>query len=128
MDFSPSEMQRELRELARKILDEQATPDRLREVERGELNFDDALWGELACANLLGVGAAFDFLSGMKPQSPRWLSRFGLEWLFRLCTEPRRLWKRYLKHNPRFAVLFAMQLAGLKSFDSGAPYQPQGNH
>jgi alkylation response protein AidB-like acyl-CoA dehydrogenase len=55
MDFQPSEMQRELRELARKILEEQATPDRLREVERGELNFDDELWGALARANLLGV-------------------------------------------------------------------------
>ena len=55
MDFHPSEMQRELRDLARKILEEQAAPDRLREVERGELNFDDQLWGELARANLLGI-------------------------------------------------------------------------
>jgi N-acetylglucosaminyldiphosphoundecaprenol N-acetyl-beta-D-mannosaminyltransferase len=38
----------------------------------------------------------------------------GLEWLFRLATEPRRLWKRYLKHNPRFVVLFALQLLGAK--------------
>jgi alkylation response protein AidB-like acyl-CoA dehydrogenase len=55
MDFQPSEIQRELRDLARKILEEQATPDRLREIERGELNFDDQLWGELARANLLGI-------------------------------------------------------------------------
>jgi alkylation response protein AidB-like acyl-CoA dehydrogenase len=55
MDFQPSEMQAELRELARKILEEQATPDRLREIERGELNFDDQLWGALARANLLGI-------------------------------------------------------------------------
>ncbi len=55
MDFQPSEMQRELRDLARKILEEQATPDRLREIERGEVNFDDALWAALARANLLGV-------------------------------------------------------------------------
>jgi alkylation response protein AidB-like acyl-CoA dehydrogenase len=55
MDFHPSEMQRELRELARKILEEEATPDRLREIERGELNFDDQLWGALARANLLGI-------------------------------------------------------------------------
>src|SRR5437762_7402947 len=55
MDFQPSEMQRELRDLARKILEEQATPDRLREIERGELNFDRELWGALARANLLGV-------------------------------------------------------------------------
>ncbi len=61
-------------------------------------------------AVMIGVGAAFDFLSGSKPQAPRWMMRLGLEWLFRLMTEPRRLWKRYLKHNPRFLVLFAKQL------------------
>src|SRR5262245_45467440 len=55
MDFSPSEMQRELRELSRKILEEQATPDRLREIERGARNFDADLWAALARANLLGV-------------------------------------------------------------------------
>ena len=55
MDFQPSEIQRELRDLARKILEEEATPDRLREIERGELNFDDQLWGALARANLLGI-------------------------------------------------------------------------
>ncbi len=67
-------------------------------------------------AVMLGVGAAFDFLAGTKRQAPRWMMRAGLEWLFRLGTEPRRLWKRYLKHNPRFVVLFAMQLLGLKKF------------
>lgn len=61
-------------------------------------------------AVMLGVGAAFDFLAGTKSQAPRWMMRIGLEWLYRLGTEPRRLWKRYLKHNPRFVVLFAMQL------------------
>jgi N-acetylglucosaminyldiphosphoundecaprenol N-acetyl-beta-D-mannosaminyltransferase len=59
-----------------------------------------------------GVGAAFDFLAGTKSQAPRWMMRTGLEWLYRLATEPRRLWKRYLKHNPRFVVLFTMQLMG----------------
>jgi len=63
-------------------------------------------------AVMLGVGAAFDFLAGTKSQAPRWMMRNGLEWLYRLATEPRRLWKRYLKHNPRFVVLFAMQLMG----------------
>jgi N-acetylglucosaminyldiphosphoundecaprenol N-acetyl-beta-D-mannosaminyltransferase len=63
-------------------------------------------------AVMLGVGAAFDFLAGTKSQAPRWMMRIGLEWLYRLATEPRRLWKRYLKHNPRFVVLFAMQLMG----------------
>lgn len=63
-------------------------------------------------AVMLGVGAAFDFLAGTKPQAPRWMMRVGLEWLFRLATEPRRLWKRYLKHNPRFLFFFTLQLLG----------------
>ena len=61
-------------------------------------------------AVMLGVGAAFDFLAGAKPQAPRWMQRRGLEWLFRLATEPRRLWKRYLGQNPRFAVLALAQV------------------
>ena len=61
-------------------------------------------------AVMLGVGAAFDFLAGVKPQAPRWMQDHGLEWTFRLATEPRRLWRRYLKHNPRFAALFAVQV------------------
>jgi N-acetylglucosaminyldiphosphoundecaprenol N-acetyl-beta-D-mannosaminyltransferase len=59
---------------------------------------------------MLGVGAAFDFISGRKRQAPPLVQAMGLEWLFRLCAEPRRLWRRYLKHNPRFVVLFARQL------------------
>jgi N-acetylglucosaminyldiphosphoundecaprenol N-acetyl-beta-D-mannosaminyltransferase len=51
---------------------------------------------------LLGVGAAFDFHAGIKPQAPAILQRAGLEWLFRLCVEPRRLWRRYLRNNPLF--------------------------
>ncbi|HSW49227.1 MAG TPA: WecB/TagA/CpsF family glycosyltransferase, partial [Bryobacteraceae bacterium] len=61
-------------------------------------------------AVMLGVGAAFDFLAGVKPQAPRWMQSSGLEWVFRLGAEPRRLWRRYLKHNSRFAALFALQL------------------
>ncbi len=61
-------------------------------------------------AVLLGVGAAFDFLAGTKPQAPRWMMRAGLEWVFRLCAEPRRLLGRYVKHNPRFVLLFLLQL------------------
>ena len=56
----------------------------------------------LACAQV-GVGAAFDFLAGAKRQAPRLLQHAGLEWLFRLASEPRRLWRRYARHNPRFA-------------------------
>lgn len=58
---------------------------------------------ELDAAVLIGVGAAFDFHSGRVRQAPRWIQRSGFEWLFRLCTEPRRLGPRYLKTTPRFA-------------------------
>jgi N-acetylglucosaminyldiphosphoundecaprenol N-acetyl-beta-D-mannosaminyltransferase len=61
-------------------------------------------------AVMLGVGAAFDFLAGRKRQAPRLLQRLGLEWLYRLVHEPRRLWRRYLYRNPRFVVLFTVQL------------------
>ncbi len=61
-------------------------------------------------AVMLGVGAAVDFLAGTKPQAPRWMQQAGLEWLFRLLTEPRRLWRRYLKHNPRFLLLALFHL------------------
>lgn len=65
-------------------------------------------------AVMLGVGAAFDFYSGRIKQAPDFMQRTGFEWLFRLCTEPRRLWKRYLKHNPRFVFFFGIQLAKAK--------------
>jgi N-acetylglucosaminyldiphosphoundecaprenol N-acetyl-beta-D-mannosaminyltransferase len=55
----------------------------------------------LACV-MLGVGAAFDFLAGRKRQAPTWMQGLGLEWLFRLATEPRRLWRCYLIGNTRF--------------------------
>ena len=61
-------------------------------------------------AVLLGVGAAFDFLAGAKSQAPRWMMCAGMEWIFRLASEPRRLWRRYLRHNPRFVVLALKQL------------------
>lgn len=58
----------------------------------------------------VGVGAAFDFLSGSKPQAPLWMRRSGLEWLFRLLSEPRRLWRRYFYNNPRFIWHISRQL------------------
>jgi N-acetylglucosaminyldiphosphoundecaprenol N-acetyl-beta-D-mannosaminyltransferase len=67
-------------------------------------------------AVMLGVGAAFDFLAGVKPQAPSWMQRNGLEWLFRLSTEPQRLWRRYLKQNPRFAVLALAQILRMRVF------------
>lgn len=59
---------------------------------------------------LIGVGAAFDFLAGTKRQAPRWMQRNGLEWAFRLGTEPRRLWRRYASMIPRFVALATAQL------------------
>jgi len=61
-------------------------------------------------AVLFAVGAAFDFFAGTKVRAPRWMMRSGLEWLFRLWSEPSRLAGRYLKHNPRFIVLILIQL------------------
>ncbi|ABA24441.1 Glycosyl transferase WecB/TagA/CpsF [Trichormus variabilis ATCC 29413] len=65
-------------------------------------------------AVMLGVGAAFDFHSGRVKQAPSWMQNIGLEWFFRLIMEPKRLWKRYFKHNPRFVLFFMMQLASRK--------------
>ncbi len=65
---------------------------------------------------LIGVGAAFDFHSGRVRQAPRWMQRSGLEWLFRLGTEPRRLWRRYLLNNPLFVLRALAQLCGLKKY------------
>jgi N-acetylglucosaminyldiphosphoundecaprenol N-acetyl-beta-D-mannosaminyltransferase len=67
-------------------------------------------------AVMLGVGAAFDFHTGRVRQAPHWMQATGLEWVFRLIMDPRRLWKRYAKHNPRFVGLLLMQLLGLRHF------------
>lgn len=69
--------------------------------------------GKLNAPVLIAVGAAFDFLSGNKRQAPRWIQNIGLEWFFRLCTEPRRLWRRYARY-PKFVVLAVAQLIGIK--------------
>ena len=58
---------------------------------------------------LVGVGAAFDFHAGLVPQAPSWMQSAGMEWAYRLSREPRRLWKRYLRYNPRFVTGFARQ-------------------
>jgi len=68
--------------------------------------------GRLKAPVLVGVGAAFDFHAGLKPQAPRWMREGGLEWLFRMMTEPRRLWRRYLVNNPTFIWLVARQALG----------------
>lgn len=63
----------------------------------------------LSAPLLVGVGAAFDFHAGLLAQAPPWMQRNGLEWLFRLSREPRRLWRRYASQNPRFLLGFARQ-------------------
>ena len=62
----------------------------------------DRLRPHLDASALIGVGAAFDFHAGLKPQAPDWMKRVGLEWLFRMASEPRRLGPRYLRNNPTF--------------------------
>jgi N-acetylglucosaminyldiphosphoundecaprenol N-acetyl-beta-D-mannosaminyltransferase len=71
----------------------------------------------LSAPLLVGVGAAFDFLTGRQRQAPRWMQRSGFEWLFRLAASPRRLWRRYLLYNPKFMLLLGLQLAGLRRYD-----------
>jgi N-acetylglucosaminyldiphosphoundecaprenol N-acetyl-beta-D-mannosaminyltransferase len=66
---------------------------------------------------VLAVGAAFDFHAGLLPQAPPALQHLGLEWLFRLMHEPRRLWRRYLLLNPHYLALLALQASGLRRFD-----------
>ncbi|NPV77214.1 MAG: WecB/TagA/CpsF family glycosyltransferase [Anaerolineae bacterium] len=63
---------------------------------------------------MIGVGAAFDFLAGRKPQALPWIQRMGLEWFFRLLIEPGRLWKRYLLNYPRFVFLVFLSALGFK--------------
>ncbi len=65
---------------------------------------------------VIGVGAVFDFLSGRKKIAPKWMQSMGLEWLFRLINEPRRLWRRNLYH-PIFFYKLILQKMGIKKFD-----------
>lgn len=104
-----------------------------REVERINAARPDILWvglgapkqelwmashlGQIAAPVMVGVGAAFDFHAGTKRQAPLWMQRGGLEWLFRLLSEPKRLGKRYLVNNPLFVWLAFLQLTGLKRFE-----------
>jgi N-acetylglucosaminyldiphosphoundecaprenol N-acetyl-beta-D-mannosaminyltransferase len=68
---------------------------------------------------LVSVGAAFDFLSRRRNQAPRWMREHGLECLFRLLQEPRRLWRRYLIDGARFVTYIGLESLGLKTFDPG---------
>ena len=66
----------------------------------------------------LAVGAAFPFIAGEVRQAPRWVQDMGMEWFFRLCMEPRRLWRRYVYLNPAYVTLLTLQLLGLRSYDT----------
>jgi N-acetylglucosaminyldiphosphoundecaprenol N-acetyl-beta-D-mannosaminyltransferase len=84
--------------------------------------------GQLTAPVLIGVGAAFDFHSGLKKQAPRWMQRSGLEWLYRLATEPKRLWRRYLVNNPLFVLRVLQQALGLRRYrmiEAGGKPPPQ---
>lgn len=83
--------------------------------ERAAAEFSQMLDAKI----VLAVGAAFDFHAGLVSQAPRWMQRSGLEWLYRLYTEPRRLWKRYLINNPLFIFRIALQLTGLRKYTIG---------
>ena len=80
----------------------------------------------LDCTIMLGVGAAFDFLSGRVVQAPRWVQRSGFEWLYRIRQDPRRLWKRYAVNNPLFLGRIILQLTGLKRYPLPEPMNGEG--
>lgn len=77
--------------------------------------------GRLDAPVLIGVGAAFDFLAGIKKRAPRWMRRSGLAWLFRLLQEPRRLWRRYFTIVPQFAMLAGHGAANARASASSTP-------
>lgn len=87
-------------------------------------NFMAAHWRELDAGVLIGVGAAFDFHSGRVRQAPRWVQRSGLEWFFRLLTEPRRLGRRYLTTTPLFFLHALAQRIGVRRYE---PVSDQDN-
>lgn len=70
---------------------------------------------------MVGVGAAFDMFSGLKRQAPRWIQRSGFEWFYRMCQDPKRLWRRYARNNPHFVLLALLQLLRLKKY----PLEPK---
>ena len=75
-------------------------------------------------AVLLGVGAAVDFLAGTTRRAPRWMSQVGLEWAYRLAREPRRLWRRYLVHDPKFLAILLADLWRRRAIALGGKAEP----
>jgi N-acetylglucosaminyldiphosphoundecaprenol N-acetyl-beta-D-mannosaminyltransferase len=80
--------------------------------------------GQLSAPVLVGVGAAFDLHAGLKRQAPRWMQKSGLEWSYRLMSEPRRLWRRYLVNNPSFLWLIFLQALGRKFDETYSEFKP----
>jgi N-acetylglucosaminyldiphosphoundecaprenol N-acetyl-beta-D-mannosaminyltransferase len=80
-----------------------------------------AMRERLDASVLVGVGAAFDFHAGLVSQAPSWIQALGMEWAYRLSREPRRLWRRYLRYNPRFVTGFSLQWLRGRASGSGAP-------
>jgi N-acetylglucosaminyldiphosphoundecaprenol N-acetyl-beta-D-mannosaminyltransferase len=78
--------------------------------------------GRIETGIMLGVGAAFDFHAGRLSQAPRWIQRSGLEWFYRLCADPRRLWGRYSRIVPRFLWLALGQIAGFRKYALDLPH------
>lgn len=81
--------------------------------ERWMYEHRDRLWVPV----MVGVGAAFDVLSGRKREAPLWMREHGLQWLFRLLSEPRRLWRRYLIYGSKFVFMVTLEMLRLKRFD-----------
>ena len=73
---------------------------------------------DVLSAPIVSVGAAFPFLAGVVRQAPEWMQLRGLEWLFRLAVEPRRLWRRYMFTNPTYLLFVGLQAIGLFDFDT----------
>ena len=65
---------------------------------------------------MLGVGAAFDIHAGLLKDAPEWIKNSGLQWFYRLCQEPRRLWRRYFDIVPKFLGLTFLQILGIRKY------------
>jgi N-acetylglucosaminyldiphosphoundecaprenol N-acetyl-beta-D-mannosaminyltransferase len=74
-------------------------------------------------AAMIGVGWAFDILAGRSTPAPSFIQDIGMEWLYRLASNPAKLWRRHLKNNPRFLVLAALQLMGILRYPAPGPYR-----
>jgi N-acetylglucosaminyldiphosphoundecaprenol N-acetyl-beta-D-mannosaminyltransferase len=73
---------------------------------------------------MLGVGAAFDLLTGRMADAPDWMKKSGLQWAHRLIQDPRRLWRRYLVNNPKFLIAITAQLLGLHHYQLPSKCRP----